>query len=78
MHGALQLRVLLHAQSRATEGFTFQGLEHIKDHAVVSLNDLSLAGPKAGQPALRGMTMHLPSPRSPHPQTKAFTSWIGT
>ncbi len=53
--GAVQLRVLLNAQSRATEGFTFQGLEHIKDHAVVALNDLALAGAQPGQAALRGV-----------------------
>lgn len=34
----------------------FQGLEHIKDHAEVSLNDLSIAGPQPNQPALKGVT----------------------
>lgn len=50
----LQLRSLLSAQSRATEGFVFQGLDHIRDHAEVSLNDLSIACPCSGRPALKG------------------------
>ncbi len=51
------------------EGFVFQGLEHIKDHAEVSLNDLSIAGPQPDQPALKGTGR--PSPTVQYRATRA-------
>lgn len=51
---AAQLRALLSAQSRATEGFVFQGLDHIKDHAEITLSELTIAGPNPGQAVLKG------------------------
>ena len=53
----MQLTSLLSAQIWATEGFVFQGMEHIKDHAEVSLDDLSIFNMHSGMAVLRGTGM---------------------
>ena len=55
---SVQLRSLLSAQTWATEGFAFQGLERIKDHAEVLLDDLTLLDMRSGMVVLEvtGMT----------------------
>ena len=54
---SVQLRSLLSAQTWATEGFVFQGLEHIKDHAEVLLDDLTLLDMRSGMVVLEGTGM---------------------
>ena len=60
---SVQLRSLLSAQSWATEGFVFQGLEHIKDHAEVSLDDLTILDMRSAVAVLKGTCMfHVSGP----------------